>query len=205
MYASKHVIFVGPGPVPADLGLQLPVERGVTEPRPLAFFESAAEAEHAADLLQRRRVRVLVAGPEQPPAESLWLDALRLERDGASCWVGLRSGPPIRFNLRAIEALTCVLWHGAHGTGDAPERGLLLASPELDRPVFVRDRLGGPLDAVLALCGQELQTSARVRSRRLLAAPGWSPPLEGDLLPLAVSVVHELDTRRGELPGRPRW
>lgn len=205
MYASKHVIFVGPGPVPADLGLHLPLGRGTTEPRPLAFFESATEAERAADLLQRRRVRVLVAGPEQPPADSLWLDVLRLERDGAGCWVGLSSGPPVQFNLRAIEALTCVLWHGAHGTDGAPERGLLLAGPELDRPIFVRDHRGGPLDAVLALCGQELPAGTRVRSRRLLAAPGWSPPLEGDLLPLAVSVVHELDTRRGELPGRPRW
>lgn len=219
MYASRHVIFVGPGRLPAALE-QLLVgrqgvhhhERGTHAPRLLSIAESAAEAEHLANELLRHQITVLLAGPEQPPAEDSWDQALRIDPSDGTWSVTLAHGAHWRFTLAAIDELTSIDWRE---DSELAEHGVLLRSKSLDRPVFLRAAEHEPasesritlarLETFLHACGRELRREARIRHQRLHASAFGAPTLTGDLLPLAVGVVDAIDTRPGELPGRPLW
>ena len=217
MYASKHVVFVGPGELPARLeGLSPggastpPVEPGA--PRLLSFFESAADAERMAIRLLRHKLGVVVAGPEQPPADASWDQAKVVEHHGGFWHVTLAHRARQRLDLAAITELISIDWRAFPEHAD---KALLFRSSEHERPVFLRacvlvTGLGarlprGPLDAFLEACGQHLRQEARIRHRRLTASAFGAPTLLGDLLPLAMGVIDSIDTHPGELPGRPRW
>jgi len=184
-------------------------DHGSHAPRLLSVVESAVEAEHLANELLRLKLGAQVAGPEQPPAEDSWDQALHLGADGRLWWVALAHGGSWRFPLTAIDELTSVDW-SAPGFS---ERGVLLRAKALDRSVFLRAAEhpptgGSHLDLTLLLafleaCGLDLPPEARVRHQRLVARNFGAPTLEGDLLPLALGVVDALDDRPGELPHRP--
>lgn len=217
MYASQHVIFVGPGRLPTALE-ELFVERqgahrhehGTHAPRLLSFAESAAEAEHLANELLRQKITVLLAGPEQPPAEDSWDQALRLEASDGTWSVTLAHDAHWRFTLAAIDELTSIDWRE---DSELTQHGVLLRAKTLDCPVFLRaadhELASGSritlarLETFLHACGRELRREARIRHQRLHASAFGAPTLTGDLLPLAVGVVDAIDTRPGELPGRP--
>jgi hypothetical protein len=209
MYASKHALFVGPGHVPQELDAAqlfpaggIGTRRSVQAPRLWSSFESAAEAERAAAWLLSRRIESVVAGPEQPPVEDSWHQTRRLTSLGEDFSLTLEGGAAWPLLLGTVAELSSVVWRGIDGSSDL---GVLLRVAKLDRPVFLRSRTLGPLGALLEACGRRLRRDARIRHEHLTEASFGDLTLTGDLLPLAVGVVDAIDTRPGELPGRPRW
>lgn len=216
MYASKHALFAEPGLIPQGLdtaqlsssGARWP-RRSAQGPRLWSSFETAAEAERAAAELLVHRVEVVVAGPEQPPVENGWHRVHGLASSGAGFSVTLEGGTTWQLVPSAVDQLSSVDWRDLDGLADL---GVLLRVPELDRPVFFRARRLGtsaaghdPLRRLLEACGRRLRRDARIRHQRLTEEAFGGLALTGDLLPLAVGVVDAIDSRPGELPGRPRW
>jgi hypothetical protein len=209
MYASEHCVFVGPGRLPEELRKVLLVRQGapqpdltINAPRLLALFETAVEAERMAGQLQRLRLRTLLAGPEQPPAEDAWLSASALAGEGARWTASLDGGEERALDLGAFTSLAVVEWRPAGGA----DRAVLVRTPALERPLLLRARtLGGRgsafeglrrLNELLDACEDDPATRALLRRRRLGPADVGAPTLTGDLLPLALAVVDAVDGPR---------
>lgn len=213
MFASKHAVFVGPGQLPEELREVLrrregepPPELTSRAPRLLATFSSAADAERAANEVQRLRIGTLVAGPEQTPVEDSWLVARALD-DLAGEWkIETPAGETRALRGRDVVGLSIVDWRPEKHPAD---RAVLVKLRETDRPVLLRARAldtvaqtEAPLDAFRRLnhfidaCVLDMPKDARVRSRRVTDAELGAGELEGDLLPLAVAMVDSLDQQQ---------
>jgi hypothetical protein len=209
MYASQHCVFVGPGRVPEELRTVLLVRQGAPQPdlaihvpRLLSFFDTAVDAERIAGQLQRLRLKTLMAGPEQPPAEDAWLLATSLEGEGDRWVVGLGAGGDRALDLETLSSLAVVEWRPP-GTAD---RAVLVRAPGLERPLFLHARrLATPaapfeglrrLNALLDACEDHPGTRGLLRRRRLTPEELGAPTLSGDLLPLALAVVDAVDSPR---------
>jgi hypothetical protein len=207
MYASQHCVFVGPGRLPDELRTILLVRQGapqldlvVNVPRLLSFFDSAVEAERMAGQLQRLRIKALLAGPEQPPAEDAWQKASGLSGAEGRWVVTLAGGPERVLELATISSLAVVEWRPL----GAADRGVLVRAPLLDRPLFLHaSTLGGDrgpfeglrlLTELLDACEATPATRGLTRRRRLRPEELGAPTLTGDLLPLALAVVDAIDS-----------
>ncbi|MFZ5443493.1 MAG: hypothetical protein ACOZQL_26030 [Myxococcota bacterium] len=224
MYAARHALFVGPGKLPDELRHVLLKRAGepqpdlaIQVPRLLAIFDSAADVERIASQLQRLRLGVAVAGPEQPPAELSWTVATSLELTAQPWRAHVRGGEPVTFSPHDITALTLLDWRPEEG---APDRALLVSVRDA-RPIMLRasaldsvSRHSVPLEGMRAIndfldaAAAVLTPEVKVRTRRLAEADfRGDGALEGDLLPLVLAVVDAVDTLPGELPtplrGRP--
>ena len=216
MFATRHAVFIGPGKLPDELRQVLLQRAGspqpdiaIQTPRLLAFFDSAADAERIASQVQRLKLGVAIAGPEQPPAEDAWLQARALKKLDAGFRVTLHTGDELTLDPAAITAVTLVDWRPATGTAD---RAVLLTSRET-RPILARaSRLDSvsshslPLEGIKRLnelldaIGAAGQPSVRVRTRRVSEDDFGAGVLTGDLLPLAVATIDAVDSLQGELP-----
>lgn len=223
MYAARHALFVGPGKLPDELRQVLLKRAGepqpdiaIQVPRLLAILESASEAERLASQLQRLKLGVAVAGPEQPPAELSWTIASGLELSGTPWRVLSQGAEPVSFTPADVTALTLLDWRPDEGAAD---RALLISLREA-KPVVLRastldsvSRHSVPLEGIrvinefLDAAAAVLSPEVKVRTRRLAEADFRGDVLEGDLLPLVLAVVDAVDTLPGELPtplrGRP--
>jgi hypothetical protein len=224
MFAARHALFVGPGKLPDELREVLSKRAhapqpdiAIQVPRLLAIFDSAAEAERIASQLQRLKLGVAVAGPEQPPAELSWAVAHTLELTAVPWRVTTTSLEAVTFGPGDVTALTLLDWRPDELAAD---RALLITLRDA-KPVLLRASaldsvsrqsvpIGGLriinefLDAAAALLSPEV----KVRSRRLAEGDFRAGGvLEGDLLPLVLAAVDTVDTMPGELPtplhGRP--
>jgi hypothetical protein len=209
MYASEHCVFVGPGRLPDELRRVLLVRQGapqpdlaVNTPRLLSFFDTAVEAERMAGQLQRLRLRALMAGPEQPPAEDAWLAAVALEGRSGAWEVTTSAGGTLGFELEALSTISVVEWRPEGGA----DRAVLVRAPDLEQPLFLHAlRLGSRggafeglkrLHELLDACEDQPAVRALVRRRRLTPRDVGAPTLTGDLLPLALAVVDAVDGPR---------
>jgi hypothetical protein len=217
MYAPRHLVFAGPGHVPAELRAVVAKATGtpqvdllVKAPRLLGIFESATEAERVAAGLQRLKIGALVAGPEQPSVDEGWTCARSLELFGDRWQVTRPDGGITSLDLTQLQAITVVDWRPVDR---AVDRAVLLRPRDGSRPVLVRAstlevvspqsaparglRLIGQL---LDDCGAATAIDTRVRQRKLTPADLAEESLGIDLLPLAVAVVEQLDLQPHELP-----
>ena len=218
MFAPRHTLFIGPGKLPDELRHLLVKRAGAPQPdialqvpRLLAIFENAADAERIASQIQRLKIGVAVAGPEQPPAEVGWAVATSFEFFDKTWRVATQTGDSQVFAPADVTAITLLDWRPDEGAAD---RAVLLTLRDA-RPVMLRAslldtvsrhsvpieglrRLNEFLDAAALVLTPEL----RVRSRRLAEADfrGAGLELKGDLLPLVLSVVDIVDTLPGQLP-----
>jgi len=213
MFASKHAVFVGPGKLPEELREKLrrregepPPEATGQTPRLLATFPSAADAERAANEVQRLRIGTLVAGPEQTPVEDSWLVARALDEFAGEWKIETPSGEVRTVRGADVVGLSIVDWRPETQPAD---RAVLVKLREADRPVLLRARLldtvaqtEAPLDAFRRLnhfvdaCVLDMPKDARVRSRKVTDVELGVGELEGDLLPLAVAMVDSLDLQQ---------
>lgn len=218
MFAPRHTIFIGPGKLPDELRLVLAKRAGAPQPdiaiqvpRLLATFDNAADAERIASQIQRLKIGVAVAGPEQPPAEGGWAVATSFEFFDKTWRVGTSTGDSQVFAPQDITALTLLDWRPDEGAAD---RALLITLRDA-RPVMLRasvldtvSRQSVPMDGLRRLnefmdaASLVLTPEVRVRSRRLSEAEfrGTASELTGDLLPLVLAVVDAVDTHPGQLP-----
>lgn len=218
MFAPRHTLFIGPGKLPDELRLVLARRVGspqpdiaIQVPRLLAIFDNAADAERIANQVQRLKIGVAVAGPEQPPAEVGWAVASSFEFFDQTWRVATSTSDLQVFSPHDITALTLLDWRPDEGAAD---RALLITLRDA-RPVMLRAsvldtvsrhsvpmegirRLNEFLDAVALVLTPEV----KIRSRRLAEADfrGEDKALTGDLLPLVLSVVDAVDTHPGQLP-----
>lgn len=224
MYAPRHLVFCGPGKLPAELREVIAKRTGtphsdlpVMAPRLLGVFESASEAERVAAGLQRLRIGSLVAGPEQPPVEEGWTVARSLELFAERWRVTTVDGVATALELDKLQAITIVDWRPE----DAPvDRAVLLRPRDGGRPVLVRasaiddvSHLATPgralqlMGQLLDECAGAIPPDTHVRQRKLSPAELEGEQLGIDLLPLAVAMVEALDLHPHELPrplsGRP--
>ncbi|MEW6431027.1 MAG: hypothetical protein AB1730_05920 [Myxococcota bacterium] len=217
MYAPRHLVFCGPGRLPAELREVVARRTGtrlsdlpVMAPRLLGIFDTAAEAERVAAGLQRLKIGALVAGPEQPPVLEGWTVARSLELFAGQWRVTTAAGVTVILDLAELQAVTVVDWRPE----DRPvDRAVLLRPRDGGRPVLLRateiDRVSAQalpgrglqqLGQLLDDCGGALPADARVRQRKLTPAELEEATLGIDLLPLAVAMVEKLDLQPYELP-----
>ena len=218
MFAPRHSLFIGPGKLPDELRQVLAKRAGslqpdiaIQVPRLLAIFESAAEAERIASQVQRLKLGVAVAGPEQPPAELSWTVAMSLDFADKLWRVVTLTGEAQAFRLEDVLAITLLDWRPEEGAADRATlvtlrdgRPVLLRASRIDTvsrssvPMLGITRINEFLDAAALV----LPPEARVRSRRLTEAEFRGPAgeLTGDLLPLVLAVVDGVDSIPGELP-----
>lgn len=216
MFASRHAVFIGPGKLNDELRQVL--ARRVAAPQPdvaiqvprlLATFDSAAEAERIASQVQRLKLGVAVAGPEQPPAELGWSVAKRFGFFDRSWRAVTTNEEVVHFQAGDVTAIALLDWRPDEG---APDRAALLTLRE-GRPVMLRaslldqvSRHSAPLEGIrhinefLDAAALVLTPETRVRSRRLNESDFRGEELTGDLLPLVLAVVDGVDTVPGTLP-----
>ena len=218
MFAPRHTLFIGPGKLPDELRHLLAKRTAAPQPdiavelpRLLATFESAADAERIASQIQRLKIGVAVAGPEQPPAEVGWAIATSFEFFDKTWRVATQTGDSQIFAPADVTAITLLDWRPDEGAAD---RAVLLTVREA-RPVMLRasildtvSRHSVPMEGIRRLnefldaAALVLTPEVRVRSRRLAEADfrGAGLELNGDLLPLVLWVVDSVDTLPGQLP-----
>jgi hypothetical protein len=213
MFATRHVVFVAPGRVEATLAHRFGIATEDTEgatlaPRLLAQTESAADAERLAGALQSLRHATLVAGPEQPPAEGAWQTVVSLNTSGDTWRLTSTTGLDLEVCWSTLTALT--LLETAPGPAPA-DRALLLRFAGIETPVYLRASLLGTgafrlLADFIDSCAQQLSPRVTLRRRRIDELRLGAAGLDGDLFPLALAVVDELDTATGALsiPLTPR-
>lgn len=225
MFAPRHTLFIGPGKLSDELRHVLakragapPPDVAIQVPRLLAIFGNAADAERIASQVQRLKIGVAVAGPEQPPSEVGWGIATSFEFFDKTWRVGTSIGDMQVFSPSDVTAITLLDWRPDEG---APDRAALLTLRDA-RPVMLRasvldtvSRQSVPMEGIrrinefLDAAALVLTPEVRIRSRRLAEADfrGEGLELTGDLLPLVLSVVDAVDTHPGQLPqplqGRP--
>lgn len=218
MFAPRHTLFVGPGKLSDELRQLLARRSGTPQPdapgqtpRLLAIFENASDAERIASLVQRQKISVAVAGPEQPPAEMGWAIATSFEFFDRKWRVSTSTGEAQVFAPPDVLAITLLDWEPDEGAHD---RAALLTLRDA-RPVMLRasvldtvSRQSVPMEGLRQLnefldaAALALTPEVRVRSRRLTEADfrGSGLELTGDLLPLVLAVVDAVDTQPGQLP-----
>lgn len=217
MFAPRHTLFIGPGKLPDELRHVLAKRAGAPQPdiaiqvpRLLAIFENASEAERIASQVQRLKIGVAVAGPEQPPAEVGWAVATSFEFFDNTWRVGTSTSDVQVFSPRDITAITLLDWRPDEGAAD---RAALVTLKDA-KPVMLRaslldtvSRHSVPMEGIRRLnefldaAALVLTPEVRVRSRRLAEADfRGDGELTGDLLPLVLAVVDGVDTHPGELP-----
>ena len=218
MFAPRHTLFIGPGKLPDELRHLLAKRTAAPQPdiavelpRLLATFESAADAERIASQIQRLKIGVAVAGPEQPPAEVGWAIATSFEFFDKTWRVATQTGDSQIFAPADVTAITLLDWRPDEGAAD---RAVLLTVRDA-RPVMLRasildtvSRHSVPMEGIRRLnefldaAALVLTPEVRVRSRRLAEADfrGAGLELQGDLLPLVLWVVDSVDTLPGQLP-----
>jgi hypothetical protein len=214
MFSSRHAVFVGPGVFPPEVREALS-RRGVVfeetdVPRLLAAFESASDAERLAGDLQRAQVSTVVIGPEQPPIEDSWFVATSLDEFNGQ-WKAVNAAGELKvLSLREVTGVSIVDWKPTTGLLD---RALLVHLPE-SRSVFVRattiDEVSAgqtPHEALRRMnlfvdaASLEMPPTARLRSRTMAPEPLQARGLEGDLLPLALAIVDQVDGVQAMLHG----
>lgn len=213
MYAPRHLVFAGQGRLPAELRAVISKRTGAPQPdlplmapKLLGLFDNAAEAERVAAGLQRLKIGAAVAGPEQPPADEGWLHAVALELFGGRWHVRGAAGEDVPLSLDLLVAVTILDWRPE---GQPVDRAVLLRFSDSGRPVLARasaiDRVSPLSTPALGLqrlgqllddCAIAMPTATRVRQRK------WSPEeIEaealggGDLLPLAIAVIEQIDAQ----------
>jgi hypothetical protein len=216
VFAPRHLVFCGPGELPAELRAGLPRVAAHRDPGPepsprlLGVFDRAADAERAAAALQAHRIDALVAGPEQPPAQEGWASARTLEPFAGRWRVATAEGVTAELQLQRLQAVTVIDWRPADGVAD---RAVLLRPSGGERPTFIRasaidevsplatpgrglERIAALLDDAARAAPRELRVRQRTLSPTALGVelPGT------DLLPLAVAVVDALDVEPRALP-----
>jgi hypothetical protein len=217
MYAPRHLVFCGPGRLPAELRAVIAKRTGtphsdlpVVAPRLLGVFDTAAEAERVAAGLQRLKIGALVAGPEQPAVEDGWTVARTLESFASRWQVTSADGVVSVIEPEHLEAVTVVDWRPENAPVD---RAVLLRPRDGERPIFIRasaiddvSPLATPgrglqlIGQLLDDCAGALPQDARVRHRKLTPADLAGDLLGIDLLPLAVAMVEALDTQPWDIP-----
>lgn len=217
MYAPRHLVFCGPGRLPAELRAVIAKRTGtpqsdlpVMAPRLLGVFESAAEAERVAAGLQRLKIGSLVAGPEQPAVQAGWTVARTLELFAARWRVTTVEGVTTVIEPEHLQAVTVVDWRPEDA---AVDRAVLLRPRDGGRPIFVRasaiddvSQLATPgrglqlIGQLLDDCAGAMPQDARARQRKLTPAELESELLGIDLLPLAVAMVEALDAQPWDIP-----
>lgn len=212
MLAPRHAVFVSPGAVSPALARLVGLEPNApfgapTAPRLLGTFGSASEAERAAGAAQGEGLGTLVAGPEQPPAESAWRTLRDLELRAGSWHVTDTTGFETVADLGGLRAISVV--HRAASPRPPADCAVLLLLETESLPVFVRRSALGPesaprLAAFLDDCAGRVSDDIPARTRGEEEVLPVSCGLDGDHLPLALAVVHHLDTRPGSL-SRPVW
>jgi hypothetical protein len=216
MFAPRHALFVGPGKLPDELR-QVLLKRvsapqpdiAIQVPRLLAIFDNASDAERIASQVQRLKLGVAVAGPEQPPAEVGWSVATSLEFFDLRWKVTTAISEVQTFSPADITAITLLDWRPDEGAAD---RAALLTLRDA-KPVMLRassldtvSRHSVPMEGIRRLnelldaAALVLTTDVKVRSRRLNEADFRGGELTGDLLPLVLAVVDTVDTLPGQLP-----
>src|SRR5690349_23963130 len=125
MFAPRHTLFIGPGKLPDELRHVLAKRANAPQPdiaiqvpRLLAIFESATDAERIASQVQRLKIGVAVAGPEQPPSELGWAVATSFEFFDKSWRVGTANGETQVFSPHDITAITLLDWRPDEGAAD---------------------------------------------------------------------------------------
>ncbi len=216
MFAPRHAVFIGPGKLNDELRQVLARRAGALQPdvaiqvpRLLAIFESAAEAERIASQVQRLKLGVAVAGPEQPPAELGWSVAKHFGYFDKAWRVVTVTDEITHFQATDVTAISLLDWRPDEG---APDRAALLTLRE-GKPVMLRasvldevSRHSAPMEGIrrinefLDAAALVLTPETRVRSRRLNEADFRGGELTGDLLPLVLAVVDGVDTMPGVLP-----
>lgn len=218
MFAPRHTLFIGPGKLPDELRQVLAKRAGAPQPdiaiqvpRLLAIFENASDAERIASQVQRLKIGVAVAGPEQPPSELGWSVATSFEFFDNKWRVGTSTGDSQVFAPGEITAITLLDWRPDEGAAD---RAALITIRD-QKPVMLRaslldtvSRHSVPMEGIRRLnefldaAALVLTPEVRIRSRRLTEADfrGGGLELTGDLLPLVLSVVDAVDTTPGQLP-----
>lgn len=217
MYAPRHLVFCGPGRLPAELRAVIAKRTGtpqsdlpVMAPRLLGVFDSAAEAERVAAGLQRLKIGSLVAGPEQPSAQEGWTVARTLELFASRWRVTTVEGVTTVIEPEQLQAITVVDWRPEDA---AVDRAVLLRPRDGGRPVLVRastiddvSPLATPgrglqlIGQLLDDCAGAMPQDARARQRKLIPAELESELLGVDLLPLAIAMVEALDTQPWDIP-----
>ncbi len=217
MFSPKHAVFVGPGRLPQELRDVLLRREGqpqpdlnVQTPRLLAVFDSAADAERVASQVQRLRIGAMVVGPEQPPIDDAWFLASGFEEFGGTWRIASTSGDHRIIKPSDVVGLSIVDWRPEPGPVD---RAVLVRVRDIDRPIYIRaSAVEGPhgdqaphdalrrLNQFIDACSLELAPDAKVRSRRLGPADLLGG-LEGDVLPLALAMVDQLDLQPASLHG----
>lgn len=218
MFAPRHTLFIGPGKLPDELRQVLAKRANAPQPdiaiqvpRLLAIFENASDAERIASQVQRLKIGVAVAGPEQPPAELGWAIATSFEFFDKTWRVGTTTGETQVFAPQDVTAITLLDWRPDEGAAD---RAVLLTIRDA-RPVMLRaslldtvSRHSVPMEGIRRLnefldaAALVLTPEVKIRSRRLTEGDfrGAGLELTGDLLPLVLSVVDAVDTLPGQLP-----
>lgn len=216
MFAHRHAVFIGPGKLNDELRAVIARRAGAPQPdiaiqvpRLLATFENAADAERIASQVQRLKLGVAVAGPEQPPAELGWSVAKSFGYFDKAWRAVTTTDEVTHFQAHDVTAVTLLDWRPDEG---APDRAALLTLRE-GKPVMLRaslldevSRHSAPLEGIrrinelLDAASLVLTPETRVRSRRLNEADFRGGELTGDLLPLVLAVVDGVDTMPGALP-----
>jgi len=216
MFAQRHALFVGPGKLPDELR-QVLAKRAhaiapdiaIQVPRLLAIFDTAAEAERVSSQVQRLKMSVATAGPEQPPAELSWSVARSLTFFGDQWRLETTASEHLAFAPKDITAITLLEWRPDAGAAD---RAVLITLRE-QKPVMLRASLLDTvsrhslpmfglrsINEVLDAASLALTPDVKIRSRKLNEADFRGGELTGDLLPLILAVVDAVDTMPGELP-----
>ena len=199
MYAPRHTLFIGPGKLPDELRHLLARRVGAPQPdiaiqvpRLLAIFENASDAERIASQVQRLKIGVAVAGPEQPPAEVGWATATSFEFFDRTWRVATSTSDTQVFAPVDITAITLLDWRPDEGAAD---RAVLITLKEM-KPVMLRASV---LDTV-SRNSVPMEGIRRLNEFLDAAALVLTPELKGDLLPLVLAVVDAVDTTPGQLP-----
>ncbi len=216
MYALRHCLFVGPGKLPDELRQVLARRVGAPQPdiaiqvpRLLAIFDNGSDAERIASQVQRLKIGVAAAGPEQPPAEVGWSVAITLEYFDQDWRVTTPTSETQSFALHDLTAVTLLDWRPDEG---APDRAVLLTLRDA-KPVMLRASLldsvshhSVPMEGIrrinelLDAAALVLSPETKVRSRRVAESDFRGGVLTGDLLPLVLAVVDAVDSMPGTLP-----
>jgi hypothetical protein len=213
MFASRHVVFAGPGRLPRELRDLLLKRQGapqsdlaVQPSRLVSFFDSATAAEKVAGQLQRLKIAAVVAGPEQLPAEAGWLLVEDLELDADRVRVTTANQERRDFTPADLKTLTVVDWRPEEGQAD---RAALIRLKDFHRPLYFRAlklRTRAPheglrlLTALIDRCQGALPVEAVSRQRKLSPEAVGAPTLSGDLLPLGLAFVDAVQPPSSHAP-----
>ncbi len=202
MYASRHAVFVGSGRLPKELRDVLLKRQGAPQAdlalnhvRLLSLFDSAADAERVSGQVQRLKIGSVVAGPEQPPADTAWVPVPQLTVDERFATL-----PTLGRTLAFVDVnrVTVVDWRAGERIDRAvlltvgSQRFLVRASMlQVDRQLAGSNMAA--LRVLTSLVDGLVREGVELRARRLTPDDLGAPDLEGDLLPLALAVVDAID------------